>query len=313
MAVIAAAIVSGGRGDASENYPTRPVTMIVPFSAAGPNDVAGRLVAPALGKELGQNVVVENRPGAGGVPGTEYARQRQDGYTLLMGGIAPLVLIPPVQKVPYDLDRDFVPLGLFWRSPQVLAVHPKLNVKSLSDFVALAKKRGTPLVIGSAGQGTVSHLANELLRREAKIEFNHVPYRSSSNSLTDLLGGHIDAIFGDVSLVKPTLESGQLIGIAVTSPKRSPVLPGIPAMAEAGYPRVQTEVWYGLLVSSKAPRDAVERLKAAVLKVQNDPEVRRSFSKYFITIDGVGSEHFAQFLQEEEARWTPIVQSIKRE
>ena len=173
--------------------------------------MAARLYAEGLRRHLGQPVVIENRPGAGGVPAIEAMMQGEpDGYTLLAGGIAPLVLIPPVQKVRYDIEKDFVPLGLLWLSPQVLAVNPKLNIKTLAEFIAYAKANPGKLTVGSAGIGTVTHLANELLKREASIEFNHVPYRSTANSLTDLLGGHIDSIFGDVALLKPHVESGAL-------------------------------------------------------------------------------------------------------
>ena len=166
-----------------------------------------------------------------------------------MGGIAPLTLIPPIQKVRYNTEKDFAPLGLMWRSPQVFAVHPQVGVKTVAEFVAKAKANPGKLTIGSAGLGTVTHLANELFRREAKVDFTHVPYKSTANSLNDLLGGHIDAIFGDVALVKPQAEAGKLVALAVTGASRSPLMPDLATTAEVGFPAVQTEVWYGALVS----------------------------------------------------------------
>jgi tripartite-type tricarboxylate transporter receptor subunit TctC len=187
---------------AAQEYPSRPINILVPFTAGGPNDTAARLVAEALRRHFGQSVVTENRPGAGGIPGTEAALAAEpDGYTLLLGGIAPLVLIPAMQKVRFDVEKDFVPLGLVWRSPQVFAVRPGLAVKTVAEFVARAKAQPNTITVGSAGNGTVTHLANELLKREAGIEINHVPYRSTANSLNDLLGGHIDSIFGDVAIL----------------------------------------------------------------------------------------------------------------
>ena len=210
---------------AAQDYPTRSVTILVPFTAGGPNDLAARVYADGLRRHFGPSAtfVIENRPGGAGIPGTEAAMLAEpDGYTLLMGGIAPLVLIPPIQKVRYDTAQDFAPLGLMWRSPQTFAVHPKLGVKTVAEFVAKAKANPGKLTIGSAGLGTVTHLANELLRREAGIDFTHVPYKSTANSLNDLLGGHIDAIFGDIALVKPQADAGKLVALAVTGAARSP-------------------------------------------------------------------------------------------
>ena len=187
----------------ADEFPSRPVTIVIPFTAGGPADTAARTFAEVLRRHLGQPIVAENRPAASGITGTEaVARSEADGYTLLLGGIAALVLIPPVQKVHYDVAKDFAPLGLIWRSPQVLAVRPGLDVKTVAEFVAYAKARPGKVTIGSAGNGTVTHLAGELLRRESGIDLVHVPYRSTANSLTDLIGDHIDAIFGDVAILQ---------------------------------------------------------------------------------------------------------------
>ena len=300
---------------AAQDYPTRAITIIVPFTAGGPNDTAARVYADGLRRVLGPSasIVIENRPGAGGVPGTEAALQgEQDGHILLCGGIAPIVLIPPVQKVRYDVEKDFVPLGLMWRSPQVFAVNPKLGVKTVVDFVARAKANPDKITIGSAGLGTVTHLANELLRREAGIEFTHVPYRSTANSLTDLLGGHIDSIFGDIAILKPHVESGAITALAVTSPSRSPLLPNLITTAEAGFPKVQTEVWYGMLVSARAPAPVLAKLKAATLAVQKDVLVQEALHKFGIDLgQDLGADGFARFLRSEAEKWTPIVTSVK--
>jgi tripartite-type tricarboxylate transporter receptor subunit TctC len=298
----------------AQDYPTRAVTIIVPFTAGGPNDVAARIYADGLRRHFGSSatIVIENRPGGAGIPGTEAALQADhDGHTLLMGGIAPLTLIPPIQKVRYNTEKDFVPLGLMWRSPQVFAVHPQLGVKTMAEFVAKAKAAPAKLTIGSAGLGTVTHLANELFRREANVDFTHVPYKSTANSLSDLLGGHIDAIFGDIALVKPQAEAGKLVALAITGANRSPLMPDLATTAEVGFPAVQTEVWYGALVSAKAPTPIVARLKAATLAVQTDPATQKMLHQHGVVLGEPGADAFAAFIRQEIERWKPIVTTIK--
>ena len=299
---------------AAQDYPTRAITIIVPFTAGGPNDLAARVYADGLRRHFGASatIVIENRPGGAGVPGTEAALQGEhDGYTLLMGGIAPLTLIPPRQKVRYDTEKDFAPLGLMWRSPQAFAVHPNVGVRTVAEFVAKARANPGKLTIGSAGVGTVTHLANELFRREAKVDFTHVPYKSTANSINDLLGGHIDAIFGDVALVKPQAEAGKLIALAVTGASRSPLMGDLATTAEVGFPAVQTEVWYGALVSVKAPAPIVARLRAATLAVQTDPATQKTLRQHGIVLGEPGADAFAKFIRREIERWTPIVTTIK--
>jgi tripartite-type tricarboxylate transporter receptor subunit TctC len=298
----------------AQDYPTRAINIIVPFTAGGPNDVAARVYADGLRRHFGASttIVVENRPGGAGIPGTEAALQAEhDGYTVLMGGIAPLTLIPPIQKVRYNTEKDFAPLGLMWRSPQVFTVHPQVGVKTVAEFVAKAKANPGKLTIGSAGLGTVTHLANELFRREATVDFIHVPYKSTANSINDLLGGHIDAIFGDVALVKPQAEAGKLVALAVTGENRSPLMPDLATTAEVGFPAVQTEVWYGALVAAKTPAPIIERLKAATLAVQTDPATQKLLRQHGVVLGEPGAAAFAKFIRQEIERWTPIVTTIK--
>jgi tripartite-type tricarboxylate transporter receptor subunit TctC len=296
----------------AQEFPTRPITLSVPFTAGGPADAAARTISDTLRRHIGQSLVIENRPGASGIPAVEaLVHNEHDGYTLLVGGIAPIVLIPPIQRVRYDVEKDLVPLGLIWRSPQVFAVSAKLGVTTVAELVARAKANPGKLTIGSAGNGTVTHLANELLRREAGIDFIHVPYRSTSNSLTDLVGGHIDAIFGDVAITQPQVQAGTIKALAITSTERSSLLPDLGTTAEAGFPKVQTEVWYGLLAPSRAPAAALAKLEAAVANAQRDPAFKEALSKYGINPPPAGREFFAKFIREEEARWTPIVKSVK--
>jgi tripartite-type tricarboxylate transporter receptor subunit TctC len=305
-AVLMVALMAGGA--AADDFPTQPIRFVVPFSAGGPTDTAGRLIAGTLQKQLGQPIVIENRPGASGVPATEgVVSGANDGYTLLVGGIAPIVLVPAVKKLRYDVDKDLVPLGLIWRSPQVLAVRTSLDVKTVADLVAYAKANPGKLTIGSAGVGTITHLANELFKKEAGIGFTHVPYRSTSNSITDLMGGQIDAIFGDVAILSPQVKAGTIRPLAITATRRSPLLPDLPTTAEAGLPNIQTEVWYGLLAPARTPAPVLARLKDAVKAAQLDPDYRAALLKFGIEIDNVGPEPFADFIHAESKRWTPIL------
>ena len=296
----------------ADDYPTRPLTVIIPFTAGGPADTAARTFAAVLSRHLGQPLIAENRPAASGISGTEaVALGNADGYTLLLGGIAALALIPPVEKVRYDVEKDFAPLGLIWRSPQVFAVRSTLDVKSVPEFVAYAKANPGKVTFGSAGIGTVTHLAGELLMRESGINLVHVPYRSTANSLTDLIGGHIDAIFGDVAILEPQVKSGTIRALAITSPERSPLLPDLVTMGEAGFPGVRTEVWYGLLASSRTPAPMLDTLRKAVAAAQTDPAFAESLAKFGIRPPDPGAEAFAKFIREETARWKPIVTSIQ--
>lgn len=296
----------------ADDYPAHPLTVIVPFSAGGPADTAARTFSEVLSRHLGQPLIAENRPAASGITGTEdVAIAKPDGYTLLLGGIAALALIPPVEKVRYNVEKDFAPLGLIWRSPQVFAVRPTLNVKSVAEFVAYAKANPGKVTFGSAGIGTVTHLAGELLMRESGINLVHVPYRSTANSLTDLVGGHIDAIFGDAAILQPQVKAGTIRARAITSPERSPLLPDLVTMAEAGFPGVRTEVWYGLLASSRTPAPILDTLGKAVAAAQTDPAFAESLAKFGIRPPTPGAEAFGKFIQEETARWKPIVTSVQ--
>jgi tripartite-type tricarboxylate transporter receptor subunit TctC len=296
----------------AQDFPSRPVTIVIPFTAGGPADTAARTISEVLRHHLGQPLIAENRPAASGVPGTEAVTLGEaDGYTLLLGGIAALVLVPPVQKVRYDVAKDFAPLGLIWRSPQVFAVSTRLGVNTVAEFVTHAKANPAKVTIGSAGTGTVTHLAGELLKRESGIELLHVPYRSTANSLTDLVGGHIDAIFGDVAILQPHVQSGAIRALAITSPERSSLLPDLATMAEVGFPHVRTEVWYGLLAPVRTPAPVLAKLKAAVASAQADPAFREGLAKFGISPAPPGSDSFARFIRDEVERWTPIVTSIK--
>ncbi len=295
----------------ADDFPNHDLRFIAPFSAGGPTDTAGRLISEPLRRQLGQSIIIENVPGASGVIGTQMVvNGSSDGYTLLVGGIAPIVLVPAVKTLRYDVSRDLAPLGLIWRSPEILAVRPTLHVASVRDLVDYFKKNPGKGTYGSAGVGTVTHLAGELFKEEAAINVTHVPYKSTSNSVTDLMGDHVDMIFGDIAILEPLVKAGMVKALAITSTARSSLLPDVPTMAEAGFPKVETEVWFGLFAPARAPAPVLDRLKAAVLAAQKDPAYVKDLANLGISLGDLGSEGLARFVGQENERWTPILKRI---
>jgi tripartite-type tricarboxylate transporter receptor subunit TctC len=309
LALSALALV--GASAAAEVYPSRPIRLIVPYSTGGPTDTAARLMAEALGRQLGQPVTVENRTGAGGLIGTEAALHAlPDGYTLLVSAAATFTVIPAVKKVGFDPEKDFVPLGQIWSASTTLVVNSHSSIKTVAELVAYAKANPNKMTFGSAGNGTTTHLSIGMLSREADIKVIHVPYRSTSNSMVDLLGGQIDAIMGDPATVAPQVKSGKLTALAVLGPERSSLLPNVPTMAEAGLPGVRTVNWYGLHALAGTPPAVLDRLKAAVLAAQQDPAYKTALANIGNSTGTVGAKAFAEMIHEEIARLTPVVRSM---
>ena len=308
VAALAPVLILASAAFAADDFPSHDIRFIAPFSAGGPTDVAGRMIAEPLQRQLGQSIFIENIPGASGVIGTQQAVSApNDGYTILVGGIAPIALVPTVKTLRYNVNRDLVPLGLIWRSPEVLAVRPTLPMNSVKELIDYLKKNPNKASYGSAGVGTVTHLAGELFKQEAGVEMVHVPYKSTSNSVTDLMGGQIDLIFGDIAILDPLIRSGHVKALAVTSKVRSPLLPDLVTMAEAGYPKVQTEVWFGLFVPAGAPPAVIARLKSAVRAAQEDPAYVQTLARFGIMLGDLGSEGLTRFVREETERWAPIL------
>lgn len=306
MVMIVTATASSVR--AQEAFPNRAVRILVPYSVGGTSDAAARLVADPLARQLGQTVVVENRGGAGGLVATEaFFKMPPDGYTLLLAGAGPFAIIPPTKPVSYAPERDSIPLGSIWRSPQLLAVNPKLDFKSMAELVAFAKANPGKLTFGSAGVGALTHLSIELLKRRAGIDVTHVPHRSTGGTLPALIGGHIDATFGDVAVLAPQVREKTIIALAVAATERSALLPDLMTMAEAGLPGVEAENWFGLVVSVQTPRAVVSRLQQAMEAAQSDPAYHASLARQGVSAGASGREPFAQLIRAEIERWKPIV------
>src|SRR5262245_55998546 len=293
----------------SQDFPNRPIRLIVPFAAGGAADLFARSLANGLGAELGQQVVVEARAGAGGLTGVDAAaKSAPDGYTICLAGAAALSAIPfMVSKMPFDWRKDLALLTLVVRVPEVLIVHPALGVDTLRDFVAYARAHPGKINFGSAGVGSITHLAVELLKTEAGINLVHVPYRGIGPAVSDMLGGHIQVIVADVPFLLPHIRSGAIKALAVTSAARIPALPDIPATAELGYAAVNSDNWYGLVAPARTPEDVLDTLRKAAIAALTSVELKKQFDSQNASPSPTTPDEFAAFVQAERAKWGPLV------
>ena len=293
-------------------YPSKPVKIIVPFPPGGPSDIFARGLAQGMTGELGQPVVVENVGGQGGVIGVDRAvKSAPDGYTIGFNSGSTLAIAPySFAKLPYDVKKDFGLITVVVRVPEVLAIHPSLPVKSLPELVAYAKANPGKVNFGSAGGGSITHLAGELLKAEAKIDIVHVPYKGAAPAVNDLLGGQVQMGIFDVPILLGHIRSGRLKALAITSASRAPSLPDIATTAELGYPEVTSDNWYGLVVPAATPADVQKRINAAAVAALRSPAVVEQFAK----VGGVASpgtpQDYARFLAAEQAKWSKIVTAI---
>jgi tripartite-type tricarboxylate transporter receptor subunit TctC len=293
----------------ADDFPSHAIRVIEPYAAGGPSDTGARLAAEALSRVLKVPVVVENRGGGGGLNATEsYLSAEPDGYTILVGSIGPFTIIPAGKRVSYDVEKDFIPLGTVWRSALLLAVRKSLGVATVKEFVAYVKAH-PGATIGSAGVGAVTHLAGELLKREAGIELVHVPFRSTGQTMPALMGDQIDALFGDAPILAPQVAAGKIAGLAVASRGRSPALPDVPTMGEAGFPGVIAESWFGYVVSARTPPAAVKRLQDALMTAQADPEYQQKLALQGASAGEPGPKPFAELIRTDAAKWRAVVTS----
>lgn len=299
---------------AAQNYPTRTIRLIVPSSPGGGTDISARIIAPKLSELLGQQVIVENRPGAGTMIGGEaVARATPDGYTLLMG-ISTLAINPAIyKKVPYDALRDFAPISQAVSLPNVLVSHPSLPVKTLKELIAFAKARPGELNFASAGLGTSPHMSFELFLSMAKLKMLHVPYKGSGPGVTALLAGHVPLMMPNMLSAQPHIKSGRLRGLGVTSAKRAAGAPELPTIAEAGVPGYEAVQWYGVLAPAGTPPAIVKRLHAEIVKVLQSPETKERFFRDGAETVGTSPEEFAGFIRNETVKWAKVVKDARIE
>ncbi len=293
----------------AQSYPTKPIKLIVPFPAGGPADLFARVLGNGLTAELGQQIIIENRAGVGGLAGVDaLAKSAPDGYTIGLNGAAALSAIPfMISKMPFDWQKDLALLTLVVRVPEVLVVHPSVNVSTLQDLVTYARANPKKINFGSAGTGTITHLAVELLKTEAKIDLVHVPYRGAAPAVNDLLGGHFEMIVLDTPVLLPHIRAGKVKPLAVTSATRSAALPDVPTTGEAGFKTVLSDNWYGISAPAGVPPDILDKLHKAITKTLQSAELKKQYDSQ----DGVPSPttpaEFAAFIKAEQAKWGPVV------
>lgn len=291
----------------AQGYPGKPVRMIVPFPPGGATDVVARQISPRLGEALGQPVIVENRIGAGGAIGAEaVAKSPPDGHTLLAAFDSFTSNTLLFKNVSFDPVKDFAPITLVVRGPQVLVVPPQLGIKSFKDFIQLAKSKGTGLNYATAGAGTSSHLSMELFKLTTGIGFTAVHYKGGSPAVNDLLGGRVDMMLSAMSTGLPYLKPGKLVALAVTSVKRSPLVPEVPTVGEF-YPGFEAQSWVGILAPAKTPREIVDRLNAELVKVLALPEVKERLENMGYEPVGSTPEAFGGWVRSELSKWERVI------
>lgn len=293
----------------AQPYPVKPIRLIVPFTPGGINDFAARSVSARLTDALGQAVVVDNRPGAGGIVGTELAaRAPADGYTLIAGSVATHAInMSLYQRLPYDVLRDFAPVTKLVDASNLLVVHPSLPAQSVRELIALAKAHPGQINYASSGSGTSPHLAGELFKALAKVDLTHVPYKSAGPAVTDLLGGHIGVMFATMPSALPQAKAGKLRALAVTGRTRIASAPELPTVAEAGVPGYEVSGWSGMFAPAGTPREIVARLHAEAAKILRLPETKERFLAQGAEPGGEPPGEFAAFVKSEIGKWAGVV------
>ncbi len=301
-------VLTGGAASAQDFPPRKPVTLVVGFAAGGAADGAARIIAKKLGENIGQTVVVDNKGGAGGNIAHQFtAKGPADGSLLLLGSIGPLTIAPHLMKVGYEPFKDLAPVSGGVNFPNVLVVHKGVGVKTLAEFVALARKPGARVEFASTGAGSASHLAGEMFNQQAQIDMVHVPYKGGAPALQDLLGERISAYFAAPPTAMPHVEAGKLVPLATTGLKRPSYLPNIPTVAESGYPGFEALNWYAFVAPGKTPAPILDRWNTEIVKVLNDAEVKKALEAHGLTPQPTTRAELTDFMKKEDVKWSAIV------
>ena len=308
-AVVLGAGLLGGTSALAQAYPTKPVTIIVPFAAGGTTDILARIIGQALTAELGQSVVVDNRAGAGGnIGGQAAAKATPDGHTLFMGTVGTHAINASLyKKMPFDPVKDFAPLTRVANVPNLLVANPAQPYKSVKDLIAYAKANPGKVNFGSSGNGSSIHLSGELFKSLAKVDMQHAPYKGSAPAVTDLLGNQIGIMFDNMPSAIQHVRSGKLVPLAVTTAKRSPELPNVPTIAEAGVPGYEATSWFGMFAPAGTPAPVLAKLNAAIVKVLAQPDVKKKINEQGAEVYSETPEQFAAFIQAESVKWGKVV------
>jgi tripartite-type tricarboxylate transporter receptor subunit TctC len=296
---------------AQGEYPTRPITMVVGFAPGGGTDTVARIVAKKLGDSLGQNVIVENKAGAGGTVATnQVAKSAPDGYTILLANVGSLTVAPYlIAKLPYDPLRDLAPITMAVEFPNVIVVQPSLPANTLAEFVQLAKASPGKIGYGSSGIGGIGHLAGELLKQVADIDIVHVPYKGGGPAMQDLLGGQIPAMVATPVTALPHIKAGKIRAIATTGAARAALLPDVPTVAESGYPGYEATNWYAYLAPAGTPKDVLARLNRELVQTLNSPEVQEQLYRQGLEAKPGTPEELTKYMERELATWGRVVKA----
>ena len=306
--LLAAALTAAYAADL--NYPTRPVRVIVPYSPGGSSDTVARIVGQKLGETLGEQFVIDNRPGASGSLGRELvAKASPDGYTLLIGDSPHTINVHVLRHVPYDPIRDFTPVTLLATAPQVFVIHPGFPAQNLNEFIAAAAAQPGKLNYGSGGTGSITHLTGELFKLAARVNIVHVPYKSIAIAQTDVIGGQVQAAFPTVPGAAPHVRAGRLRALAVSSAQRIGALPDVPTFEESGMAGMIVTNWFGVFAPARLPPELLARLHKAVIEVMQAPDVRAKFANLSLEITTTSPRQFEDHLKSELARWGKVVKA----
>ena len=308
VAVISILAVMPWSGAGAQDYPNRPVRIIVPFGAGGPADVYARVLAQHLGDSFKQSFVVENRPGAGAIIGTDaVAKAEPDGYTLLLMSNTHTTNESLIPNRPYELMRDFAPVSPINSSDLLMVAHPSTGVKNLQDFIALAKKDPGKLNYASSGPGTPYHMAGELFKAMSGTNIIHVPHKSSGDMRSSVIGGHVQMMFDAITVMAQGVQSGQLIALGTTGKQRSSVMPNVPTVAEAGVPGYEATIWLGILAPAKTPKPVIDKLNAEIVKIMARSDVKEAWAKQGAVPMSMSPAEFDKYIRADIEKWAQVV------
>jgi tripartite-type tricarboxylate transporter receptor subunit TctC len=306
--LLAAAFATAALPALSQGFPNRPVKIIVPFPAGGPTDVLTRVLADKMGAQLGQPVVVENKPGAGGSIGADFvAKSANDGYTLVMATASTHSIGPYLGKLPYDPVKDFTPIVWVGNATNVLVVSNNVPAANVKELIELAKRDPGKLNYATSGIGTISHLTSELFASMAGVKLTHVPYKGTQQSIPDLMSGQVAILFDNIMTAMPNVKAGKVKALGISSPKRSSLVPDLPTVAEAGLPGFQSLVWFGLLGPANTPKAVVERMNAEMNKALLLPDIQARFVQMGFEPAGGTSADFAQTIDRDAQKWSKVI------
>jgi tripartite-type tricarboxylate transporter receptor subunit TctC len=304
------AFAAAGSGWTQTAYPNRPVKLVLGFTPGSAADVVARVLAPKLSDALGQQVVVENKPGAGSnIAAESVVKSPADGYTLFLGSVANTINASLSKGLSFDFSKDLAPVAGVATLPNLLVVHPSLSVRSVQELIAAAKARPEAIMFGSSGNGTSPHLSGELFNLMAGVKLVHVPYKGSPQAVTDLLAGRVQVMFSPASTVLQHIKAGTLKGLASTGLERASAAPELPSIAESGLPGFETSVWFGLLAPAGTPREIVERLNRETVRVLSGPDIKAQFAVQGVDTMSTTPEQLAATIRQETAKWARVVQA----